>query len=98
MCFLDLVLIFELIFLYCRMHELVNRFSIGSDNGLSPIRYQTIINWTLRNKLLRNYDQNTKLFIQENASENIVCEMAPILSRGDELTGSWNLLFIGSPW
>ena len=27
-------------------------------------------------------NQNTKLFIHENASENIVCEMAAILSTG----------------
>ena len=27
--------------------------------------------------------KNTKLFINENASENIVCEMAAILSRGE---------------
>ena len=28
----------------------------------------------------------TKLFIHKNAFENVVCEMAAILSRGDELT------------
>ena len=38
--------------------------------------------WTLRNKLQWNFNQNTKLFIHENASENIVCKMAAILSRG----------------
>ena len=40
-----------------------------------------IVNLTLRNKLQWNLNQNTKLFIHENASENIVCEMAAILSR-----------------
>ena len=40
-----------------------------------------IVNWTLRNKLYWNFDQNTKLFIHENAFENIVYEMAAILSR-----------------
>ena len=66
----------------------VNRVSIGSDNGLSPIRSHClnqcwiIINWTLRNKLQWNFNQNTKFCIHENASENIVCEMAAILSRG----------------
>ena len=30
--------------------------------------------------------KNTKLFIHKNASEHIVCEMAAILSRGDELS------------
>ena len=71
----------------------VNRASIGSDNGLSPIRRQAIIktnavqcwvivNWTLRNKVQWNLNQNTKVFIHENAYENIVCEMAAILCRG----------------
>ena len=41
-----------------------------------------IVNWTLRNKLQLNFNQNTKLFIHENASEDIICEMAAILSRG----------------
>ena len=59
----------------------VNRISVGSDNGLSPVRRQAIVNWTLRNKLQWNFDKNTKLFIQENAFENIVCDMAAILSR-----------------
>ena len=34
------------------------------------------------NKLQWNFNQYTKLFIPENASENIVCEKAAILSRG----------------
>ena len=34
------------------------------------------------NKLQWNFNQNTKLFIEENASHNIVCEMATILSKG----------------
>ena len=33
---------------------------------------------------MANFNQNTKLFIHENASEKIVCEMAAILSREDE--------------
>ena len=37
------------------------------------------------NKLQWFFYQNTKLFIHENASENIVCETAAILSKGDEL-------------
>ena len=35
-----------------------------------------------RNKLQWNFIKNTKLFIHENASENIVYEKAAILSRG----------------
>ena len=41
-----------------------------------------IVNWTLRNKLQWNFNQNTKHFVHENASKNIVCEMAAILYRG----------------
>ena len=41
-----------------------------------------IVNCTIGNKIQWNFNQNTKLFIHENASENIVCEMAAILSRG----------------
>ena len=40
-----------------------------------------IVNWTLRNKLQWNFNQNTKLFIYENVFENI-CEMAAICSAG----------------
>ena len=38
--------------------------------------------WTLRNKCEWNSNQNTKLFIHENASENTVCQMEAILSKG----------------
>ena len=40
------------------------------------------VNWTLRNKLQWNFNQNTKLCIHINASENIVCNMLAIVSRG----------------
>ena len=40
-----------------------------------------IVNWTLRNKLQWNLNRNSHIFIQENAFENVVCEMAAILSR-----------------
>ena len=66
----------------------INWVSIGSDNGLLPIQHQAIkqmlgyFNWTLRNKLHWNFNQNIKIFIHEKAFENIVCEMAAILSRG----------------
>ena len=60
---------------------------IGSDNGSSPGRHQPIIqcwnifNWTFRNKLPWNFNRNSNLLIQENALENVVREMASILSR-----------------
>ena len=41
-----------------------------------------IVNWTLRNNFQWNFNQNTYIFIHENASEIIVCEMAAILSGG----------------
>ena len=41
-----------------------------------------IVNWTPRNKLQWNLSQTTKLFINENALENVVCEMAVIFIRG----------------
>ena len=62
---------------------------IGSDNGLSPWRRQTII-WTNAGLLLiahlgtnasENLNQNLYIFIEENALENIVWKMVAILSR-----------------
>ena len=61
---------------------------IGSDNGLSPGWCQAIIwtntlwnlvNWTLRNKLKWNFNQNSYIFVQENAFED-VCEFFLSLS------------------
>ena len=40
-----------------------------------------IVNWTLMNKLRWKFDENSNVFIQENALENVGCEMASILSR-----------------
>ena len=37
-----------------------------------------IVNWTLRNKLQWNLTRNSNIFIQENAFESVVCEMASI--------------------
>ena len=69
---------------------LVNQVSIGSENGLSPIRRQVII-WTSAGLLSigplgANFNeiliktQNTKNIIHENPSENVVCEKAANLS------------------
>ena len=62
---------------------------IVSDNCLSPYsvpghylnKCWVVVNWTLRNKLRWNFNHNTKRFIHEIASENIVWEMGAILSR-----------------
>ena len=40
-----------------------------------------IVNWTLGNKVQWKCDRNSYIFIQENALENVVWEMASILSR-----------------
>ena len=44
-----------------------------------------LVNWTLWNKLQLNFNQNNTLFIHEKVFESVVCEMAAILSRGNEL-------------
>ena len=72
------------------MHICVSKLTIiGSDNGLSPGRRQAII-WTNAEMLLiqtleRNFCETLSeiqyIFIQENTSENVICEMAAILSQ-----------------
>ena len=57
---------------------------IGSVNGLSPGRRQAII-WNNDGLLLieplgTNFNRNSNIFIQENALEHVVCEMASILT------------------
>ena len=66
----------------------MNRVNIGSDNGLL-IRRQAIILTSAGilsigtyKKFQWNFNQNKKLFIHENASENIVDEMVAMLCRG----------------
>ena len=44
-------------------------------------QWWNIFTWTLRKKVQWNFDRNSNIFIQENAFENVVCEMASILSR-----------------
>ena len=46
-----------------------------------------IVNWTLREQSSVKLQPKCKLFIDENASENIVCEKAAILSR--EIWANW---------
>ena len=41
-----------------------------------------IVDWTIRNKLQWNFNLNSNIFIHENACENVVCDMAVILSGG----------------
>ena len=67
----------------------VKQTIIGSDNGLSPGRRQAII-WTnagilVNGPLGTNFSEILieiqTFFIQENALEYVICEMASILSR-----------------
>ena len=52
---------------------------------MAPSHYlkqcQIIVNWTLSNKLQCNFNRKSNIFIQENALEHVVCEMASILFR-----------------
>ena len=62
--------------------------NIGSDNGLSPIRHQSIIltnaGLSQIEPLETNFSENSNkvhFFIQEDAYQNSECEMAAILFR-----------------
>ena len=43
--------------------------------------WRNIVNWTLENKPQWDFNRNSNIFIQENAFESVVCEIAAILSR-----------------
>ena len=63
-----------------------NLTTFGSDNGLSPGRPLSepmleSVNLTLMNKHRWNFNRESFIFIQENALEAVVYEMAAILSR-----------------
>ena len=68
--------------------------TIGADNGLSPGQRQAIyleqswniVNWIPRNKLQWNFNQNSSIFIQENAFDDVICKVSSILSRPQLLT------------
>ena len=44
-------------------------------------QWWNIVDWNLRNRPQWNFNQNSNNFIQENAFENVVCEVASILSQ-----------------
>ena len=58
--------------------QIMDRRIFGQNHYLSQC--WIIVKETLRNKFKWNCNQSRKLFIHENASENVVCEMAAILS------------------
>ena len=68
-------------FQYCRIYMLESWVSIAWGNGLLPATLLSI--GPLGTNLSQIQIKNKKLFIHENAFENIVCEMAAFLSRGD---------------
>ena len=49
-----------------------------------------IVSWTFGNKLQWNLNQNSYIFIQENAFENVVWKMAAILSRLQCVKHEWH--------
>ena len=56
---------------------------ISNSPSLYLNQRRVFVTRTLGNKLRRNFNQNTKLFIQEDAFENIVYEMAAIFIQGE---------------
>ena len=68
----------------CRICVSVNRVSIGSDNGLSPIRRQAIIKTIAGLLSIGPLGTNfSESLIKIQNIWNIVCEMADILFRGE---------------
>ena len=68
------------------MAEIIYDFVSGkSDYRSAPIYYLNeccnIVNWTIWNKLMWNFNRYSYISIQEIAFENIVCKMAFISSR-----------------
>ena len=67
---------------WCCIYASVNWASIGSGNGLSPVRRQAIT-WTRAgllsiglngNEFQWNSNRNSVIFIQENAFEIVICQ------------------------
>ena len=67
------------------MYVSMNRVSIGSDNDLVPNlnQYRVIVNWAVKTKFREFFYENTKIFIHENASENIVYENCGHFVQGE---------------
>ena len=70
---------------YMRQWSNHHRFRYWLVAWSAPSHYlnqcRNIVNWTLENKLQWNFNQNSNIFIQENALKNDVCETASILSQ-----------------
>ena len=71
----------------------VNCDRIGSGNRWQAITTTSADLLILRDKFQWKLNRNSNIFIQENAFENVVCEMAAILSRG-EMSSNLAVVFI----
>ena len=67
--------------------------------GATPLPEPTLTNnnWTLRNNLQWNSNQNTNTCIRENAFENAVCDMAAILFWMRWVKRNWLGTFVLAP-
>ena len=45
------------------------------------IQWRLTINWTLKNKLVLNINQNIDIFFPQNSTETVVCKISNILCR-----------------
>ena len=81
-----------------RIYASVNRISIDSDNGLSPIRRQCwiIVNWTHRNKSQWNLNQNMKLLIHKKHLGASSAKLRPFYQGADELIGAADIGMTGT--
>ena len=83
--------LFREAFLWCHVHRCFNPPPPPpeSDNGSMHIRHPNhylnqcwvIVNWTLMNTFQWNFNQNSYIFIQKYAFENVSCETAAICLR-----------------
>ena len=74
----DYILQSQLRVYYCI--QLRQKDVLGNTHTHTDI-YWNIIEWCLGNKLQWNINRRQYIFIQENASENVVCRMVSISSR-----------------
>ena len=58
----------------------------------------SIVNRTLRNKHQWNFNRNSSTFIQENALENVVCEMAATLFQPQCVKKTISILQLLTNW
>ena len=78
---------------HCQLNMLNASMILELFSAMLPPSWFTIIfiivNWTLTNKLQWNFNRNSNILNQENALENVVCEMASILSWPQCVKSNW---------